>query len=192
MIKRRRPVESMKESSRRSSTISSGRSASTRSRSSSSSCPVEMSSSPDSARCTACSRRSIVTPKGLLFTAAESTYGPRYRAALRLPRSPVRGVETLRDLVPVDHVPPRLEVVRALVLVLEVVGVLPHVDPDQRRLSRGDRRVLVGRARHGELGAVVHQPGPAAAELPDARGVHLLLELVEPPEGLVDAVCQRA
>jgi len=33
----------------------------------------------------------------------------------------------LGHLVPVDHIPPRLEVVGALVLVLEVVGVFPDV-----------------------------------------------------------------
>src|SRR3954466_5902468 len=137
-----------------------------------------MSSSPDSARCTALSRRSIVTPKGLLFTARKIPARP---SVLR--RSAVRGVEALRHLVPVDHVPPRLEVVRALVLVLEVVGVLPDVDPDQRRLPGRDRRVLVRGARHGETAAVVHEPRPAAAELADARGVHLLLELVEAAEG---------
>src|SRR4051794_34284145 len=38
----------------------------------------------------------------------------------------------LGDLVPVDDVPPRLEVIRALVLVLEVVGVLPDVVAQQR------------------------------------------------------------
>ena len=62
----------------------------------------------------------------------------------------------LGDLVPVDRVPPRVDVVRALVLVLQVVGVLPHVDAEQRRLAVGDRAVLVrpsrrsrGRSRHG-------------------------------------------
>src|SRR3954467_8926574 len=118
-----------------------------------------MSSSPDSARCTALSRRSIVTPKGLLFTARKIPARP---SVLR--RSAVRGVEPLRHLVPVDHVPPRLQVVRALVLVLEVVGVLPDVDPDQRRLAGGDRRVLVRGAGDGEPGAIVDEPGPAAPE----------------------------
>src|SRR3954466_13595117 len=122
-----------------------------------------MSSSPDSARCTAPSRRSIVTPKGLLLTPRKI---PPPLSALR--RSAVRRVEPLRHLVPVDHVPPRLQVVRALVLVLEVVGVLPDVDPDQRRLARGDRRALVRRAGHGEPGSVVNEPGPAAAELAHA------------------------
>src|SRR5690242_14551805 len=42
-------------------------------------------------------------------------------------------LEALGDLVPVNGVPPCLEVVGALVLVLQVVGVLPHVDAQQRR-----------------------------------------------------------
>src|SRR3954466_15359499 len=138
-----------------------------------------MSSSPDSARCTAPSRRSIVTPKGLLLTPRKI---PPPLSALR--RSAVRRLEPLRHLVPVDHVPPRLEVVRALVLVLEVVGVLPDVDPDQRRLPSRDRRVLIGRARDGEARAVVDQPRPAAAELAHAGRVHLLLELIEAAECL--------
>src|SRR5581483_2323423 len=104
-----------------------------------------MSSSPDSLRWTASSRCSIVTPKGLLFTAGNlPALGARAR------RSPAGRLEALRHLVPVDHVPPGLEVVRALVLVLQVVGVLPDVDADQRRLARRDRRVLVGRACHGQ------------------------------------------
>ena len=48
--------------------------------------------------------------------------------------------------IPVDDVPPRVDVVRALVLVLEVVRVLPDVDAEQRRRARRDRVVLVGGA----------------------------------------------
>src|SRR6185312_4419192 len=55
-----------------------------------------------------------------------------------------------RDGVPVDHVPPGLEVVRAAVLVLEVVGVLPDVDPEDRDVVVQDRRVLVGRRVEGQ------------------------------------------
>src|SRR4029079_9990914 len=85
----------------------------------------------------------------------------------------LRGGVPLGDLVPVDHVPPRLQVVRALVLVLEVVGVLPDVDAEQRGLARADRRVLGGSARDLEPAprAVVDEPGPAAAELADAGRV---------------------
>src|SRR4029453_13078152 len=45
----------------------------------------------------------------------------------------------LSHLVPVDHVPPRAHVIRAAVLVLEVVGVLPDVAPEHGRLAIHDR-----------------------------------------------------
>src|SRR5690242_6301426 len=55
------------------------------------------------------------------------------------------GAQALLHLGPVHDVPPGVDVVRALVLVLQVVGVLPDVDAEQRRLPVGDRVVLVGR-----------------------------------------------
>src|SRR3954463_16231971 len=54
----------------------------------------------------------------------------------------------LGDLVPVDRVPPRVDVVGPLVLVLQVVGVLPDVHAEQRRLAVGERVVLVRGADH--------------------------------------------
>src|SRR4029453_16545257 len=75
--------------------------------------------------------------------------GPEY-ASLRRNSSPggegrsARRGEMLRGLRPVDHVPPGVDVVGALVLVLQVVGVLPDVAADDRRLTVGDRCVLVG------------------------------------------------
>ena len=53
----------------------------------------------------------------------------------------------LVDVVPVDDVPEGVEVVGAFVLVLQVVGVLPDVDAEQRRGAVGERRVLVRRSR---------------------------------------------
>src|SRR4051794_29616199 len=85
--------------------------------------------------------------------------------------------EALPDLVPVDDVPPGVEVLRAPVLVLEVVGVLPHVVAEQHRVPLGDRRVLVRGARHAEPRAVVDQPRPAGAEAVDARVLELGFEV---------------
>src|SRR5690606_5737410 len=48
-------------------------------------------------------------------------------------------LQALVDGVPVDDVPPGREVVGALVLVLQVVGVLPDVDADDGRLAFHDR-----------------------------------------------------
>ena len=73
--------------------------------------------------------------------------------------------EGVRHVVPVDDVPEGVEVGGALVLVLQVVGVLPDVDAEQRRLAVGDRRVLVrGRGDREAAGGVLDQPGPAGAE----------------------------
>ncbi len=55
----------------------------------------------------------------------------------------------LLDDVPVDDVQPFVDVFGAPVLVVEVVGVLPHVDAEQRLEVVGDRAVLVGR-RHDQ------------------------------------------
>src|SRR6188474_2346040 len=63
------------------------------------------------------------------------------RRAQRLARA--RRREPRGNGLPVDDVPPRGEIVRTPVLVLEVVGVLPDVDPEERRLALHHRRVLV-------------------------------------------------
>src|SRR4051794_9934039 len=103
-----------------------------------------------------------------------------------------RGAEAARDLRPVHDVPPGVDVVRTLVLVLEVVGVLPDVHAEKWDLPVADRRVLVRGARDLHPGAVVDQPGPAAAEAVDARVLELVLERVEAAEGLPDGVRQRS
>src|SRR5262249_35083420 len=82
-------------------------------------------------------------------------------------RSRPQSAQPLVDLRPVHHVPPRVDVVRAAVLVLQVVGVLPDVDPEDRLLAVHHRVVLVRRALDRDLAAVVHDPRPAAAEPPD-------------------------
>src|SRR5712691_7549992 len=55
------------------------------------------------------------------------------------------------DRVPVQGVEPSRHVVRAPVLVLEVVGVLPHVDSQERRQLLHVRAVLVRETPHREL-----------------------------------------
>src|SRR5215213_6722691 len=94
-------------------------------------------------------------------------------------RSGGGGAVALCDLRPVHGVPPGLEVGGAGVLVRQVVRVLPDVVAEQRRLAGADRVVLVRRARDRERVAVEDQPRPARAELADARGLELLLEVVE-------------
>ena len=94
----------------------------------------------------------------------------------------------LAHLVPVDHVPPRGDVVRPAVLILQVVGVLPYVEPENRRLPLHQRIVLIRRAGDGELPAIGDQPRPAAAEAASRRLGELLFEGIEAAKGSVDRV----
>ena len=76
--------------------------------------------------------------------------------------------------VPVHDVPPRGDIVGALVLVFEVVGVLPDIEAEQRRaFTTGDSLahdgvVLIGGGDDLQLALVERQPRPTAAE--PARG----------------------
>src|SRR5678816_4320663 len=52
------------------------------------------------------------------------------------------GAEPLRGFRPVEHLPPCGDVVRTPVLVLEVVGVFPHINPEDRHLAIHQRCLL--------------------------------------------------
>ncbi len=54
-------------------------------------------------------------------------------------------VITLAGGVPVDHVVERGHVFRPAILILQVVGMLPHVDAGQRLPSGAEHTVLIGR-----------------------------------------------
>src|SRR3954464_9355061 len=90
--------------------------------------------------------------------------------------------EPLLHLFPVDDVPPRGDVVGPAILVLQVVRVLPHVDPHDRLLPFHQRIVLVWRAGDREFAAVVDQPRPARSETSDARRAELFAEFREVAE----------
>src|SRR4029077_18725305 len=65
----------------------------------------------------------------------------------------LRRLVSLSYLRPVDHVPPRRDVIGAPVLVLELVGVLQHVESQHRHLAVHERAVLIGGAEQLELAA---------------------------------------
>src|SRR5437016_10836583 len=92
--------------------------------------------------------------------------------------SALRLTEPFGDRVPVDHVPPRRDIIWPAVLVLEVVRVFPHVQPHNGLLSLHRGIVLVRRARDREPPIpLIDQPGPSRAESPRARGGELFPEL---------------
>src|SRR4029077_6691526 len=90
------------------------------------------------------------------------------------------------DLVPVDDVPEGLDVFGPAVLVLQVVGVLPDVEAEDRGVAADEGRVLVRQAVEHEPLVDADQPRPAAAEVVQGHGVELALELLEGAEGVLD------
>src|SRR5438270_7824001 len=101
--------------------------------------------------------------------------------------------ESLGDCVPIDHVPPGGDVVGALVLVLEVVSVLPHIHAQDRSHALHERAVLVRPRDDRELAAAVaHEPAPAAAELADGGFAEVVLERREIAKTAFDRIRQLA
>src|SRR5690348_1935127 len=78
---------------------------------------------------------------------------------------PLGNGEAAVDLIPVHHVPPCGKVIGTLVLVLQVVGVLPHIVAKNRKQSLRERRVLVCCGDDLQLAAGEDEPSPAGAEL---------------------------
>src|SRR6476660_9063175 len=101
--------------------------------------------------------------------------------------------EQLVDVVPVHEVfQERLEIIRTAVAVVDVIGVLPDVAAEDRRGAMHQRILAVRRLGDFELAALDLQPAPAGAELADAGGGEIGLELVEPAEVLVDLLFEPA
>src|SRR5205807_2153902 len=98
----------------------------------------------------------------------------------------IPAIEPLFRLVPADDVPPGGDIVWPAVLILEVIGVLPYIQADDRIFAFHDRAVLVGGGGDGDFVAILHQPRPAGAEAARRRRSELFLKLIERAEGGVD------
>jgi hypothetical protein len=107
---------------------------------------------------------------------------------------PTNSASRCRHEFPVDQGPEGFHVLRTQVAEIDVVGVLPQVDGQQRGgPGFGQRAAGVGGVDDGQ-GAVgfLHQPGPAGTEVADGRLGERILELGEGAECLVDGIGQGA
>src|SRR2546421_3826073 len=121
-------------------------------------CSPRCSSPPASSGPTGSSTSSPHPSPGGASAGTEAKPGAPAGEAALSPRILSERREALGDLRPVDHVPPRIDVVGAPVLVLEVVGVLPHVHPEQGGGALRDRVVLVGATHHRQARSIMDQP----------------------------------
>src|SRR5690606_39209033 len=89
--------------------------------------------------------------------------------------------------VPVDHVAEGLDIIGAWILILQVVGMLPDIDTDDRRQPLRETAILIVQPDNGELAvAVFHQPGPAASKHLQRRRAKLLGKFIVGAKLLVD------
>ena len=89
--------------------------------------------------------------------------------------------EVFRHILPVDDFPNRLHVVRAQIFVLQVVRVLPDVDPQKRRQADSCTWVLVrgGCNLERTRSLIIPKPAPARALHGDGLRGKLFLKLGE-------------
>src|SRR6266702_648597 len=78
----------------------------------------------------------------------------RRNSSARSRSSALRSV-IFRHRVPVDHVPPGLDVIGPAVLVIEIVSVFPNIETEDRRVPVHQRAVLVRSGDHFYLAAFV-------------------------------------
>jgi len=102
-------------------------------------------------------------------------------------------LESLLRCLPVNHIPNRAKVLRLPVLVLQVVRMLPRINPQQGPIL-SDNRILV-RIRldpNPPRLRILHQPRPPTPLNARQRRVHLLLQLIHTAIALIDRLCKRA
>src|SRR6204780_1359537 len=85
-----------------------------------------------------------------------------------------------------------LEEIRAPVLVIEIIGVLPHVAGEQRHQPERDRVDRIGGFDDFQLAAVQRQPHPAAAELANPGLDEVVLEIGQAAELVFDPLGEFA
>ena len=99
--------------------------------------------------------------------------------------------KALRNLVPIDDIPPGCQIIWAAVLILQIVGMLPDIVAHDREEAVGEGAILVGGRGDGQFAVGADdQPRPARAETLGARIVEGRFELIEAAEVEVMALAR--
>ena len=86
-----------------------------------------------------------------------------------------RQLEALVHFFPIYGIPPGGQIIRTLVLVLQIAGMFPDIIAQDREMALHQWAVLIGSRHNLQLAAFTDQPAPARAELLGCRFVELLL-----------------
>src|SRR5258708_38489381 len=101
-----------------------------------------------------------------------------------------RGCKEIAGCVPVDRVPPSLDVVGTEILILQIVGMFPDVQSDHGLSGKKICGVLIRRGIDGQLAFSYQQPGPAGAKAPQPGGRKFRLKFRERSKRRVDRSSQ--
>lgn len=66
------------------------------------------------------------------------------------------------DPFPIDHRVKGLDVLRATILILQIVGMFPNIDPQNGCLALADGTVLIRGGQYCQFALMDGQPGPPA------------------------------
>src|SRR6185312_16525016 len=96
-----------------------------------------------------------------------------------------------QHMIPVDQtVDERLQIFRTGVAIVDVIGMLPDIDAEDRLAAMDERVLAVRRLGNLQLAVLHRKPGPAGAELRRAGGDEVGAELVVAAEVAVDRLLQ--
>src|ERR1700736_613383 len=108
--------------------------------------------------------------------AKATIFSPRNRASILF----YGRIVSFRDIVPIHEIVDKgLEIIGPAIAVIDVIGVLPDIDRQNRRCPLEQRIFGISRLRDGNLAFLDHKPSPAGAKLCRAGLDQLLLDLFD-------------
>ena len=112
--------------------------------------------------------------------AKATIFPPRNRASILFDGR----IVSFRDIVPIHEIVDKgLEIIGPAIPVIDVIGVLPDVDRQNRRCPLEQRIFGISSLRDGNLAILDHKPSPAGTELCRAGLDQLLLDLFDRSKG---------
>ena len=113
-----------------------------------------------------------------------SIFPPRNRANILFDGRLV----SFRDIVPIHEIVDKgLEIIGPAISVIDVIGVLPDIDRQNRRCPLEQRIFGISRLRDGDLAILDHKPSPAGTELCRPGLDQLLLTFSIDPKAAMSA-----
>ena len=68
------------------------------------------------------------------------------------------------DFIPVNHIEKRLNILRSSILIFQIIGMFPDIQPQQGYFALSQRTVLVWGGDNSQIIIIQYQPCPAASK----------------------------